>query len=493
MTTTGPGAQHDPGAEAPEAQLLQVDPNELIIGVNVRANVALGSGFVADIKRRGVREPVTVVRRADGALVVRKGQRRVLAAIKAERATVPALLLDEAEEADTKTRIATVIDQLGENEHREQITDRDELTATQELLELGLTARQIARERSIPRKRVEGTVVVARSDAARRAVLDTGMDLLHAASLAEFDGDEEAMTELLTTAAEHPHRLDHVAQRWRDQRTEEAALAARSAELVEQGVTVIDRPYIYPDGLRQLSALRPTPESEPGNEVDLEQHRRCPGHAVFLDYSRRSGEVRDVEVCQDFLAHGHAERLAPPGQATSAPSSGGSMTEQERKAKKAYGRTVIAHGKAWDSATTLRRDWLHRFATRRTAPKDAPVWTTQIWASGGHSLRKALDNGHELAGELLGLPGGPSEIARAAQNATPGRATVIMTVLAMAAIEAGTDRRHTWERPDELQRLYFAQIQQWGYEPAEVEALVTGGASSRTGDTEDSPELDEAA
>ncbi|MEU6130975.1 ParB/RepB/Spo0J family partition protein [Saccharopolyspora sp. NPDC047091] len=493
MTTTEPDTQEVPGAEASEAQLLRVDPNELIIGVNVRANAVLGSGFVADIKRRGVREPVTVVRRGDGALVVCKGQRRVLAAIKAEQPTVPALLLDEAEDTDAKSRIARVIDQLGENEHREQITDRDELAATQELLDLGLTARQIARERSIPRKRVEGTVVVARSDAARHAVLDTGMDLLQAAALAEFDGDEEAMAELRTTAAEQPHQLDHVAQRWRDQRAEDAALAARSAELAEQGVTVIERPYLYPNGLRRLSMLRPTPESEPGNEIDPDQHRHCPGHAVFLDYSRATGQVHDVGVCSDFPAHGHAERFAPAGQATSAPSNGAALTERERAAKTAYRRTVIAHGKSWDSATTLRRDWLRTFAARRTAPKDAPVWTAQVWASGAHCLRKALESGHELAGELLGLPGGPAEIARAAANATPGRATVILTVLALAAIEVSTDRRRTWERPDELQRGYFAQIQQWGYEPADVEALVTDEAPSNTGDIGDAAELGEAA
>ncbi|GAA3357893.1 ParB/RepB/Spo0J family partition protein [Saccharopolyspora gregorii] len=485
MTTTEPEAQDSADAEVSEARLLRVDPNELIIGVNVRAHAGLGSGFVADIKRRGVREPVTVVRRGDGALVVRKGQRRVLAAIKAEQPTVPALLLDEAEETDPKSRIARVIDQLGENEHREQITDRDELAATQELLDLGLTARQIARERSIPRKRVEGTVVVARSDAARHAVLDTGLDLLQAATLAEFDGDEEAMADLRTTAAEQPHQLDHAAQRWRDQRAEDAALAARSAELAEQGITVIDRPYLYPDGLRQLGMLRPTPESEPGTEVDPEQHRHCPGHAVFLDYSRHTGQVRGVGVCSDFRAHGHAERLAPAGQATSAPSNGAALTERERAAKAAYRRTVIAHGKEWDSATTLRRDWLRTFAARRTAPKDAPTWTAQVWASGAHCLRKALENGHALAGELLGLPGGPAEITRAAETATPGRATVILTVLAMAAIEASTDRRHTWERPDELQRGYFAQIQHWGYEPAEIEALVIAKGASNTGDTED--------
>ncbi|WP_243795066.1 ParB/RepB/Spo0J family partition protein [Saccharopolyspora gloriosae] len=458
-----------------EVRLLWVDPNELIIGINVRKKATLRPGFVADIKRRGVTEPVTLVPCSDGTLVVRKGQRRVLAAIKAGRTRVPALLVgDAAEEPEPKAQVARLIDQLGENEHRAGITDGEELAATQQLLDLGLSARQIARERSIPRTRVESTVVVARSATARNAVLDDGLDLLHAAVLAEFEGDDEAMSELLTTATDQPLRLGHVAQRWRDQREEEAALAARTAELTEQGLTVIDRPYVYPDGLRRLSALRPTPQAEPGIQMRTADHLDCPGHAVFLDYSRCTGEIEEIGVCTDFPTHRHAERLAPEGQSTCDKGPAGEpMSEQDREAKKAYRRTVIGNGKAWDSATTLRKDWLRQFAAKRTAPKDAPVWAARTWASGVHCLRKALESGHALAADLLGITGGPSELVRAAEEATPSRATVITTVLALAAIETSTDRRHTWEHPDDLQRGYFAQIQQWGYEPSEVEALVT--------------------
>ncbi|MCA1196245.1 ParB N-terminal domain-containing protein [Saccharopolyspora sp. 6V] len=492
-TADGSSTSGAPEIAEGDVELLRVDPRDLIIGVNVRSEAGLTKGFLADIKQRGVRQPIIARRRADGSLIVREGQRRALAAVEAGLSEVRVLVSDARDsDDDDRGTIERVIDQLGENEHRCRLAERDELAATQELLDLGLSARQIARKRSVPAKRVQSTVTVARSAAATGAV-EAGLDLVQAGFIAEFDGDDEAQAELRETASTRPAQLAHVAQRWRDQRAEEAALAVRTGELVEQGVTVIDRPYLYPDGLRRLSALRPTPESEPGSDLDPEQHVHCPGHAVFLDYSRPTGQVEEIGVCQDFIDHGHAERFAPAGQATRAPSNGGELTEQERTAKKAHRRTVIDHGKAWDSATTLRRDWLRKFAARRTAPKDAPAWTAQAWADGGHCLRKALTGGHELAAELLGVSGGSAEIARMAEQATPGRAAVILTVLAMAAIEAGTDRRHTWERPDDLQRRYFAQLQQWGYEPAEVEALVTAEASSTTGDAEASPDSGEAA
>ena len=70
-------------ADAGSEEILWVDPRELIIGDNVRLDTALERGFVADIAERGVRQPVPVRREESGRLVVRTGQRRVLAAIEA--------------------------------------------------------------------------------------------------------------------------------------------------------------------------------------------------------------------------------------------------------------------------------------------------------------------------------------------------------------------------------------------------------------------------
>ncbi|GAA4549173.1 hypothetical protein GCM10023175_36750 [Pseudonocardia xishanensis] len=57
--------------------LMWADPAELVVGINTRSEVRLSPHFVADIRDRGVREPITVRRRDDGGLVVRKGDLRV--------------------------------------------------------------------------------------------------------------------------------------------------------------------------------------------------------------------------------------------------------------------------------------------------------------------------------------------------------------------------------------------------------------------------------
>ncbi|WP_338596709.1 hypothetical protein [Saccharopolyspora sp. SCSIO 74807] len=461
-------------AAEPDFCLLWVDPHDLIIGVNARKEVHLDRHFVADIRRRGVQEPITARRGADGELVVRKGQRRALGAIEAQRAVVPVLLTGAQDpDEDDQATIDRIVDQLGENEHRDSLSERDELGATQELLDLGLSARQIATKRSISRKRSENTATIARSSVASEAVSQSGLDLMQAGVLAEFDGDDEAQAELRDTATLRPPQLPHVAQRWRDQRAEEAAVAAEANALASQGVRVVDLPYFGQGDMRRLTNLRPSPDDEPGTELTDGAHAECPGHAVSLSYDRNSGHVNASGVCTAYLDHGHAERWAGTGQTTgsltSERSPGGPMSE----ADKAYRRSVIARGKEWDSATTVRRDWLRKFAARKSAPKDTPVWTAQIWSSGDHCLRKALESGHALAAEMLGFSGEHGSIAEAASQSTPSRANVITAVLAMAAIEASTDRRHTWEDPTDLQRKYFAQIQKWGYEAAPVETLVT--------------------
>ena len=166
------GVEH-PGSDttsaAPLGELLQLDPRELVIGPNVREQVVLDQGFVRSIRDRGVREPIQVRRRAgDGALVVRKGKRRTLAAIEAGLALVRVLVEPgtDPSEDDTVERIERIVDQLEENLHRAGNSEAEEVAAHQQLLDLGLTAGQIARRTHTPVKRVRVTTSVARSELA---------------------------------------------------------------------------------------------------------------------------------------------------------------------------------------------------------------------------------------------------------------------------------------------------------------------------------------
>ncbi|MGH3822132.1 MAG: ParB N-terminal domain-containing protein, partial [Pseudonocardiaceae bacterium] len=139
MSAAETAAEHDelcdqrapgsPEVAVEDSELLWVDPRELVIRDNVRTDVALDKGFVADIAERGVRQPIPVRREESGRLVVRTGQRRVLAAIEAGLIRVRVLVEDEALTGERAQAIDRILDQLAENEHRSGLGEADEARA----------------------------------------------------------------------------------------------------------------------------------------------------------------------------------------------------------------------------------------------------------------------------------------------------------------------------------------------------------------------------
>jgi ParB family chromosome partitioning protein len=294
MTTTETASEHGQLSERPapgfpavgggDGELLWVDPRELVIRDNVRTDVALGKEFIADIAARGVRQVVPVRRDESGRLVVRTGQRRVLAAIEAGLDRVRVLVEDEELTDERAQSIDRILDQLGENEHRSGLGAADEARATQQLLGLGLSARQIARRRHLPTRRVQTAVAVAQNQLALDAVTEGVLDLAQAAVVAEFAEDQAAVVTLTGAARARPEQFDHIAQRLRDDREETRLREELTATLTEQGVTIIERPGALFDGsVRRLADLRARPNTAPGTELTAQAHAGCSGHAVFLE------------------------------------------------------------------------------------------------------------------------------------------------------------------------------------------------------------------
>ncbi len=479
------------GEQTPAVELRYVDPRQLIIGVNTRTMPDLPKWFVDDIADRGVREPIPVREEAPGRLVVRKGQRRTLASVEVwNRALakdtepthklVPVLVEPELITDKVKREIDRIIDQLGENEHRAGITDADEVRATQELLDLGLSAGQIARKRHVGTKRVNTAVVVARSAVAVDALAAGEIEnLIHAAVIAEFEGNEAAVKELKAAASKRPEQFDHVAQQWRDKLEEERICAELADELTKQGVTVIERPTSSQEGpVRKLDSLRPNADAADGTELTVEAHQSCPGHAAFVG-SR--GSWRPVAerhgifyVCTDYKANGHTARYSYSSSTGAKP---GRMTLKQKAERK----EVVANNKKWRSAETVRRKWLkEKLFGRKGAPKDGIRWVAQMLAEGSHPVRKAMESDHALAIELLGMPKqevaayhrrDKHVIAAAAENASPARATTLTVALLVAALEKSTGT-HTWRGPTQEAQAYFTQLKNWDYPLSDVEQLV---------------------
>ena len=114
------------------SRLVMLDPGTLTVGQNARAEVFLGREFVASIKDHGVLQPIVAVRGEDGATVVRLGQRRTLAAVRAGLDRVPVWLIEAS--GDEAERIVA---QMVENDHRDAMTDRDRVAAVEQLSLLG--------------------------------------------------------------------------------------------------------------------------------------------------------------------------------------------------------------------------------------------------------------------------------------------------------------------------------------------------------------------
>ncbi|GAA1195354.1 ParB/RepB/Spo0J family partition protein [Pseudonocardia alaniniphila] len=498
-------AEHDREEVAPDAslgELLQVDPRELIIGANVRGQVGLDREFVRSIRDRGVREPIQVRRRTgDGALVVRKGKRRTLGAIEAGQGMVRVLVEPDVDpgEDDTAGQVERIVDQLEENLHRLGNSEVEEVAAHQQLLDLGLTAGQIARRTHTPVKRVKVTTAVARSEFAAAVLARYDIPLDRVAVIAEFDdGTEkgvEAIKALTVTAQSEPAQFEHVAQRLRDQREEQRLVAERVAELTAAGVRVVTE---HTDHAVRISGLRPTAQDPSGTELTLEAHQDCPGHSATVDVRRSFGArgttVTTSYLCTDPDGNGHIPRW-DNSTATTGSGSGTRQPGPMSEAEKAERRRVIANNKDWDSATTVRRDWLQAaFLARKTAPKDAARFIATTLGRGGHDVRKAMESGHATAQELLGMDpvvthGAPNPIALAADTASPTRATMLALAVLLGAAEQGTGR-HSWRNPSPESRAYFTALRGWGYPLSPVEQLVL---TLDTATTDGEPSTDAAS
>lgn len=485
-------------------ELAWADPAELVLEVNTRTEVHLDPHFCASVRDRGVREPISVYRRDDGdgssVLVVRKGQRRTLAALKAGLARVRVLIEPQPTTADTDTEperarrthdAERIIDQLTENQHRADISDAEQVTAHQQLLGLGMSAAQIARTTRTPAKRVRQTTAVAGSDRAIEIGARYDLDLVQMSVIAEFSDDDDAVAQLTETALQRPHQLAHTAQRLRDTRAERALCAELEDQLRGAGATVLGRDDARHDTAMTLARLRPCADDPSGTELTEDAHRDCPGHAatVTVRFDFDQGKTaHTLWVCTDPATHGHAERYDRPSSSQKPAAPAGETDEQrqaredrEREAAREARRTVIANNKAWESAQVVRRDWLRELFARKAAPKGAAIVVAAEFAQGDHDLRRAMETGNALASTLLGLSdaggvygyysGRPNPIAEAARSSSAARATMLALALVLAAYEDGTTR-DSWRNPTPATRRYFAQLRDWGYALADVEQLV---------------------
>ena len=469
----------------------RVPPGALVIGANVRSDTHPGAKeFAASIKARGVLEPVTAWVDDEGNLVVYRGQRRTLAAasVGTPDGRVPVHVVPRPAEVDRVT------DQLVENVHRAAMRAAEERDAIEQLSLLGVSAAQISKRTAITRPTVDAALTVSASQIAREQMDATGMTLEAAATFAEFEDDPHAI-QALEQALSWGRPLEHTAQRLRDARAEDTALRVHAQLLREQGVPVLD-PQEVPDRAWTLHLDTlvtangdPIPEHDwpnvPGAAVVLRAQWAYPDDCDDPDTSTTSGDpdgdggpaLRFVQVwiCTDPQAGGLRSRYDSTGPTTANTSAddedGGSDIGQSR-------REVIANNAAWRSAQTVRRAWLGRFITRAGVPARAEALICEAVLTGQYALSKAMGESHPLLRTLLGH----DEQAPTTALATPStaKAATVRTLAAVLASWEASTGVHTWRHPTAWDARVMGVITGWGYQPSDVEQLLTATVTSDT-------------
>ena len=300
------------------------------------------------------------------------------------------------------------------------------------------------------------------------------LTLAHAAAVAEFEDDPEAVKLLVKAARDGG--FEHLAQRLRDERAEAGEIAKVADALTAAGVAVIERPS-WRDSAQDLDRL----VDSSGAELGAEEHSTCPGHGAYVFHQWRDddedtgeddgdAEYVAVYVCTDPAAYGHRGKWERPSTPPA------TVTDEERAAASDERRRVAANNKAWRSAEVVRREWLTGFLSRKTAPRGGVRWAAESIIRADYDIRHALDRAHWDSARLFGL-GSVSELSRGTSD---GRVQMVALGLVLAAYEVGTGV-HSWRNESEATGRYLRYLAAQGYELSDVERLACGDETAPEG------------
>jgi ParB family transcriptional regulator, chromosome partitioning protein len=471
----------------------QIDPRALLVDLNVSGRNAIDKELLASIRDLGVLQPVIGYRTAGGDVRVRYGHRRTLHAIHAGLATIPVIVAaDEA--TDNSAAVERLLGQYAENSYREGLTTLQQASIVTDLLGLGVKAAAIQRRMpGLPRNGVRALQAITASPAATAAAAEHPFTLDQLAAIAEFDGDDQAVSLLTEAARQGDGRFRYRLQEQRDARKERQLITARRAELEAAGVTMLDMSPGWEVGLANLT-------DGAGNEITPETHASCPGHAATIEYRSWSAEPWDIRFyCTDPGANGHPQRQAAPAE---------SPVSAEDRARQR--REVVANNKTWRTAATVRRQFLQNLLARKKAPAGALRFVLEALVDGGPSLRRQMERGHDVSRGLLGLAESENRwgadrvapLTDALMHASDDRALVLGLGLILAAFEDAT-HPDMWRSPGSHSdtAAYFSQLQTWGHALCEMEQQIVDAcetaeaqrAAALTADNADAAEREEPA
>ncbi|SKN40589.1 transcriptional regulator [Mycobacteroides abscessus subsp. abscessus] len=218
----------------------EIDPNDLVIGDNVRDNADQGPEFeqlVSSIKETGhIYQPINVVIGADGAYVVTDGQRRTLAARRLGLATVPVRVQQPIAATDKQRTAERVTEQLA-TDNAKGLTVAQKAKGVQELLLADVTPAKVAKVTGYGKEFVNAATKVVKSTKALAALDEAQLTMEQALALIEFEDDDQAIEYLKDAATEG--EFDHRASELRIRKAAEADYTERTKPYADKGFTIL--------------------------------------------------------------------------------------------------------------------------------------------------------------------------------------------------------------------------------------------------------------
>lgn len=448
-----------------ENSLAIVDPRKVVIDDNIRKDIndAALAELTESIKTLGVLQLPTVTVATDGKYHLVIGQRRILASIAAGLKGISVHVVDEHTAAG-----ARLIDQIAENEHRSGLTEVDLLRGFKQLALLGYSVDEIETRTRKPRARIEAAIAIADNDAAVALVAEKQIDLVHAATIAEFEGDKKAVKALTEVASTRPAGFEYKVRELQKEKSRAESKKALAAQLKADGVTVIkDSELGYNGKAKELTDLT----TDKGANLTLSNHKKCPGHSAAIKLGWNDDEAKIAYCCTDWAANGHQKKHR------------GYVESEEDRAKRLEREKAAAE---LQQAVEISRELRLEFTTAlllRNKPatlKGADLLIAHASTGEvGELLRHQLYI-HAVAIHAVTLLSGPVfddrdlALEHLTESLTDGRYAPSQATLAtaIAGFELFARKNYSSDIARLAKKLYFTTLANWGHNLTDLEQEI---------------------
>lgn len=439
-----------------------IDPKKILFVGNVRRDAKAGEDLVESVRKLGILQmPVTTIN-ADGAHELVFGHRRVLAAAEVGLDTIRVNVVDEHTAAG-----ARLIDQIAENEIRESLTPAELARGYKDLTLLGYSLDEIAERTRKPRAQVEAGLTVADSEKIIQLVETRDVDLVTAATIAEFADDKKTVAALTEKALSSPNSFDYAVQQARRARSLAESKKALKAKLKADGVPVVPESDLSYYGSGKPGKVLTDLATAKGANLTLSNHKNCPGHAAYLYAGYYAEEASIVYGCTDWEANGHKKKTH-----------GAVETEEQAAERQERARAEAALIEEQEITRTLRTQFIAALL-QRNKPASLPGHDRIIaHALAGHA-RGLISHYDSPAGHALDFlqldPNDdltPDEQLARHVELNPKEYMRVAIAAALATFEYTLRRDSRTAASPVAKRLYLETLTRWGHNLTDLEQRV---------------------